>query len=174
MKIKSISLTQINILVKLTVFTVFLAVVAFAPLLKQQFITGPIVNAVLFISTVYLGTLAGVLISFLPSLFAVSIGLLPVPLLPMIPYIIMSNIILVLFFGAFRKKSFWLAAISASFLKFLFLFLSGSFIINFFIKETLSAKIAVMMSWPQLITALVGSLIAFLVLKISKENSFND
>ncbi len=87
MKIKSISidLVQKKALVKVGAFAIFLAIAIFAPLLKQQFITGPIVNAVLFISTAYLGITAGILVGFLPSLFAGSVGLLPIPLLPMIP-----------------------------------------------------------------------------------------
>ena len=174
MKIKSISLIQTKLLVNSAVFAVFLAVAAFAPLLKQQFVTGPIVNAVMLISTAYLGTTAGVLIAFLPSFFAAFIGLLPTPLLPMIPYIIAANIIFVLSFGFLKERNFWLAAISASFLMFLFLFLSSSYIINFFIEGTLPAKIAVMMSWPQLITALAGSLIAFFVLKASKKTQNYD
>jgi len=166
-KIKSIAidLAQKKALVKVSAFAVFLAIAILAPLLKQQLITGSIVNAVLFISTAYLGITAGILISFIPSLFAGSVGLLPLPLLPMIPYIIMGNIILVLCFGFLRKKSFLLSAILASLLKFLFLFGASSFIINFFIQKALPAKIVVMMAWPQLITALSGSLIAFVVLK---------
>ena len=170
-KIKSITidLTQKKALVKISAFAVFLIIVILAPLLKQQLITGSIVNAVLFISTAYLGITAGILISFIPSLFAGFVGLLPIPILPMIPYIIMANIILVLCFGVFRKKSFWLSAILASLLKFLFLFATSSFIINFFIQKTLPAKIVVMMAWPQLITALSGALIAFIILRIKHE-----
>lgn len=170
MKIKSIAvdLVQKKVLVKASAFAVFLAIAILAPLLKQQFITGPIVNAVLFISTAYLGITAGILVGFLPSLFAGSVGLLPMPLLPMIPFIIIGNTILVLCFGLLRKKSFWLSAILASFLKFLFLFLASSFIINFFIG-TLPAKIVAMLTWPQLITALSGSLIAFFVLRLTNK-----
>ena len=171
-KIKSITidLVQKKALVKISAFAIFLIIAILAPLLKQQLITGSIVNAVLFLSTVYLGITAGVLISFIPSLFAGFIGLLPLPILPMIPYIIMANIILVLSFNIFRKKSFWLSAILASLLKFLFLFGTSSFIINFFIQKTLPAKIIAMMTWPQLITALSGALIAFFVLQLTNKN----
>jgi len=166
---KLIALVQNKVFVGIVLFSIFLGIVVFAPLLNNQFITGPIVNAVLFLSTVYLGAGAGILISFLPSLFALSVGLLPVPLLPMIPYIILANAALVLSFDYLRDKSFGLAVVSASFLKFLLLFASSSYIINFFIKGSLPAKIAVMMSWPQLITALIGGLIAFFVIKAVKK-----
>jgi len=155
--------------VKIAVFAVFLAISILAPFLKQQFITGPIVNAVLFISTAVLGIGAGILIGLLPGMISAFTGLLPLPLLPMIPYIIMGNAVLVLIFGVLRKKSFWLGVISASFLKFIFLFFSSSFIINFFIKDSLPQKIAAMMAWPQLITALIGSIIAYFLLKLIKK-----
>ncbi|KPJ55113.1 hypothetical protein AMJ47_01145 [Parcubacteria bacterium DG_72] len=165
---KTIALTKTRAGVKLAVFAVFLAVSIAAPFIKQQFITGPIVNAVLYISTATLGIGAGVLIGFLPSMISAWAGLLPIPLLPMIPYIIMGNAILVLTFGVLRKKNFWLGVGLASVLKFMFLFLSSSFIINFFIKTALPKPIIAMMAWPQLITALAGGIIAFILLKIIK------
>ncbi len=163
-----ITLIKSKTLIKTAGFVLLLSIAVFAPLLKQQFITGPIVNAVLFVSTAYLGVLSGILIGFLPSLFAYFAGLLPVPLLPMIPYIIMSNAILVICFGILKKRNFFGAAVIASFLKFLFLFSSSSYIISFFIKKSLPAPIIAMMAWPQLITALLGSIIAFIILKSIK------
>lgn len=170
-KVKSIALNlvQKKALVKISAFAIFLIIAVFAPLLKQQLITGVIVNAVLFLSTAYLGISAGILISFLPSVFAGFVGMLPVVLLPMIPFIIMGNLILVLCFGFFRKKNFLLSAILASLLKFLFLFSASSFVINLFIRQNLPGKIIAMMTWPQLITSLSGSLIAFTILKIKHE-----
>ena len=166
MKTKSIALMETKVLAKAGLFAIFLAVSIFAPFLRNQFITGPIVNALLFLSTAFLGIPAGILLGFLPSVFARIIGLLPAPLLPMIPYIIISNIILVLSFGILRKKSFWPAVFVSSGLKFLFLFLASSLIINFFFKNGLSSKIASMMSWPQLATALFGGVIAFMVFSV--------
>ena len=168
-KTKAISVEKINIKIKLAFFALFLGICIFAPFLKQQFITGPIVNAVLFISTAVLGIGGGILIGFLPSMVSAFAGLLPSPLLPMIPYIIISNGILVLVFTSLRKKNFLTAVLSASFVKFLFLYLSSSFIISFFIRKSLPAQIISMMSWPQLITALIGGVIAYFVLKIIKK-----
>lgn len=168
-KEKAIGLINKRVLVKAGVFALFLAISMAAPFLKQQFIAGPIVNAVLFISTVVLGAGAGALIAFLPSMISVFTGLLPLPLLPMVPYIIMGNVILVLIFGSLRKKNFWLGVLSASVLKFIFLFLASSFIVNLFIKESLPPKIIAMMAWPQLITALAGGIIAWAFLEKFKK-----
>jgi len=167
---KAVSLTKIKVEAKLAVFALFLAISVAAPFIRQQFITGPVVNAVLFISTAILGVGAGILLSFLPSIISAFAGLLPLPLLPMIPYIIMGNAILVLTFGVLRKKNFWLGAVSAAFLKFIFLFLSSSFIVSWFIKNSFPQKIITMMTWPQLITALLGAVIAWLFLKARKYN----
>ena len=92
MKIKSLSLAKTKTLENLALFTLFLVIVILAPLVNQQFITGSIVNALLFISTIYLGRTAGILVGLLPSLFAGFIGLLPIALLPMMPYIIIRGL----------------------------------------------------------------------------------
>lgn len=173
METKAIVSVKTSIAIKLAIFAGFLGISIIAPFFKQQLVTGPIVNAVLFLSTAVLGIGAGVLIGFLPSMVSAFAGLLPMPLLPMIPYIIMSNAILVLIFGVLLKKNFWLGVVSASFIKFLFLFLSSSFVINFFIKGALPAKIVAMMTWPQLITALIGGVIAYSLLKLFRYEKKN-
>ena len=144
----------------LTKFVLLMSVAVFAPLIHNQAITGPIVNAVLFISVFITGIRGAVLIAFIPSVIALSTGLLSLVLAPMIPFIIIGNIILVLSFSFLKDKNYWLGIVSASFLKFVFLF-SVSYII--------SSKLVIIMSWPQLITALAGGAIAFLVLKSIKK-----
>jgi len=166
-RIKVISLVKTNIWVKSAIFIVFLVISLLAPFLKQQFITGPIVNAILFLSTAILGIGAGVLIGFLPSMVSAFTGLLPLPLLPMIPYIIMGNAVLVLIFGALKKKSFGLGVILAGFVKFLLLYSISSLFLS------LPKPIIAMMAWPQLITALMGGIIAYFLLKFLKYEKKN-
>jgi len=166
-KIKVISLVKTNIWLKSAVFVIFLAISMLSPFLKQQFITGPIVNAVLFLTTAFLGISAGVLIGFLPSLVSAFVGLLPLPLLPMIPYIIMGNAVLVLIFGVLKKKSFGLGVILAGFVKFLLLYSVSSLFLS------LPKPIIAMMAWPQLITALMGGIIAYFLLKFLKYEKKN-
>jgi hypothetical protein len=141
----------------LTQFIIFVLIATFAPLLKQQMITGPIVNATLFLSTIYLGSQAGIMVGLIPSVISLSIGLLPLPLAPMVPFIMVSNAILILTFAYLKNKNFWLAVITSSILKFAFLY-SISFHI--------APKLAFMMGVPQLITAIIGGIFAFLFLKI--------
>jgi hypothetical protein len=152
---------------KVALFASFIGIASLAPILKQQLITGSIVNAVLLLSLVLLGREAAILVGFLPSVISLSLGFLPVVFAPFLPFIIGGNIILVLVFGFLRKKNYWLAMVSAGFLKFVFLAVSSSIIVNLFIKSPIMAKqLAFMMSWPQLLTAICGGVLAYSLLKI--------
>jgi len=153
---------------KLAVFATLLGIGVIAPFLKQQVFTGPLVNASFFVGVALLGTEATLLLGLLPSLFALSIGLLPSVLAPMIPFIMTGNAILILAFGYLRSKNYWLGAIVGSFLKFVFLFASSQIVINLIIKKSVATKAVMMMSWPQLLTALGGAIIAYLFLKGTK------
>lgn len=154
---------------KSIVFAIFLASATAVPaLINQQFITGPIVNAILFSSTIILGTESAIMIGLIPSLIAFSFGLLSPALATMVPFIMMSNVLLVMIFGTFRKKNYWLSMISASAIKFLFLLATSSIVINLLLKKEVATKVAQMMSWPQLITAFIGGIIAFLIIKAKK------
>jgi len=146
-------------------FILLLGVVTMAPLFRQQIITGPIVNATLFISAFLLGTPSAILIGLIPSVIALSVGLLPVVLAPMIPFIMLGNTILIVTFGYLKERNYWLGVISASVLKFIFLFSTTSIVIDLLLKKEIASKVAIMLGWPQLITALVGGLIAYLFLR---------
>jgi len=161
---KTLILKKVNLLS----FSILLSLAVFAPLLKFQLVSGSLVNAVLFISTVLLGVQGALFICLIPSLFALAIGLLPIALAPMVPFIVTSNAILVLIFSFLRKKNFWLGVVSASIVKFILLFASSSLLVNFISNKQTVIAAAKMMSLPQLFTALAGGLIAYLVLRLFK------
>jgi hypothetical protein len=139
-----------------------------APTFHNQIITGTIVNATLFAAVMLLGTRAGILVGLVPSLIALSVGTLPPVLAPMIPFIMAGNIILVLTFSFLKNKNYWLAIILASLFKFLFIFGASSIVVNLFIKKALVGSVAIMMGWPQLLTALLGGLLTSLILGFYK------
>lgn len=149
----------------LTQFVLLVGMATIAPLFKQQAITGPVVNATLFVSTALLGVQAGVLMGLIPSLIALSVGLLPPVLAPTVPFIMAGNTILVMVFGLLKEKNYWMGIITASLLKFIFLFSTSSIVINLLLKKEAASKAAAMLSWPQLFTALLGGLLAYLFLK---------
>ncbi|MDD5738442.1 MAG: ECF transporter S component [Candidatus Pacebacteria bacterium] len=177
MQIKTITLNKTKTL-SLVYFTGLLAVSIIAPLFHFQPITGPIVNACLFVATAMLGVQAGIMLGLLPSLVALSVGTLPAPLAPMVPFIMASNAIMVVVFAEGVKllttykefnslyiPSFAINVVLASVLKFLFLFSTSYIVIHLIAQKPIAQKAAQMMSWPQLTTALLGGLIAFIVLK---------
>ena len=139
--------------------------------LHIQWITGPIVNAVLILTLLKFGFRNAVAIAVVPSLMALSGGLLPAILAPVVPFIMIGNMILILCvdwcYNNFKDKTkgYWSGVILGASLKFLFLFLSVNIISGLLIKQELAIKVAQMMSWPQLYTAVIGGVIAWGVWK---------
>ena len=152
-------------------FVLFVAIVTIAPLLNQQIITGSIVNATLFISVATLGVSATMMVAMLPSAIALSTGLLPPVLAPMVPFIIIGNTLLILIFSWLYKKNDLLAIIFAGIIKFVFLFTTSSVVINLLLKKAVASQVALMMSWPQLLTALIGGGIAVVYLRSMNKKS---
>lgn len=165
----SLAINKINTRAILFLFFM-VTLVALAPLLNQQIITGTIVNAILFITTITLGIRSGFVVAVIPSMIAFSVGLLP--LFFMIPFIVISNVLLVFFFNLFRSKNYWLAATISILLKSAFLLIVTLIIGKFIVQQEMLSKVILMMSWPQIITALSGAVLAFFILKI-KDNSIN-
>ena len=140
----------------------------------NQFITGPIINATLFLAAAILGSGPAILIGLVPSVVALSSGLLPAPLAPMVPFIMISNAILILVFAWVKKINFGAGAVVAAFAKYAFLYATVTFVTKLISNHSIAAKAAAtMMAWPQLMTALVGAIIAFGILKVIKKYENN-
>lgn len=150
-------------------FVGLLSIATVAPLFHQQWLTGPIVNAMFLIAVVLLGSQNAILLALLPSTIALGVGLLPAVLAPMIPFIIISNVILILGFYYLREKNFWLGVAVGSVLKFAFLWSTSFVVVNLLLKKELAVSVSAMMSWPQLATALIGGLLAYIFLKQIKK-----
>ncbi|NCN26082.1 iron hydrogenase [bacterium] len=136
--------------------------------MKQQFIVGPIVNATLFISAATIGTAGAIMVGLVPSVISLSVGLLPPVLAPVIPFIMISNALLVSVFAIFRKRNFFLGIVAASVVKYLFLYATSSMVISLLLKKEVASSVAQMMSWPQLVTALAGGVLAWVFLRGAK------
>jgi hypothetical protein len=158
-------------LLKVSQFLLILSLIVVAPLIGNQFITGITVNALLLGSVILFGFSGALSLCFIPSSISLFTGLLPWVMAPMVPFIIVGNILLVLVFELFRKKNFFLGLIPGALLKFSFLFFVSNYLINFFIQQSVASKIAVMMSWPQLITALAGGFIVYFSQDFLKKNN---
>jgi len=166
--------SKVEVLVdkKVVASTQLLGVVVLAilfPLFPLREITGPLVNALLFIAVVILGVRNALLVCFLPSIMSVSVGILPLVALPLVPVIILGNILLVLLFNYFYKKNFWLGVVSASLVKFIFIYSLATLLVSEFISNVQLAKIVGQtMGYLQLISALLGGIIAWVFLKFIK------
>ena len=155
-------------IITLSIFLILVSLASIVPLFHQQVITGPIVNATLFISTLLLGAEAGIVVGLIPSVVALSAGLLPPVLAPMLPFIMIGNTILILTFDALKNRNYWLGVIVSSILKFFFLYGTSSVVVNLLLKKDIAYQVAIMMSWPQLLTAIAGGILAFLFIRTYK------
>jgi riboflavin transporter len=157
-------------------FLALAGVAAFLPfVIHLQLLTGPIINAILILVLFLVDLKSAYVVCLIPSIMALAGGLLPAVLAPVIPFIMLSNIIFVTAINYFYKKfeddkrAYWLGAFAGSFLKYTFLLASTLFINNFLIKQNLAAKVLQMMNWMQFATALAGGIIAWVALKWLKK-----
>ncbi len=172
-KSKALSQVQVEALFKFLLISGLAILIPFY--IHNQWLTGPIVNALLILALFIVGIRAAVFIALIPSVIALSVGLLPALLAPMIPFIMIGNILFVLTidfiynkFGS-NNSSYWISVLIASSLKFIFLFLSVNIISKLLLKSELAIKVAQVLSWPQFYTALLGGVIAFVILKWLKK-----
>lgn len=137
-----------------------------------QFVTGSCVNAVLAAATLTAGLWSGVAVAVLSPFCAFLLGIGP-QLIQLVPIIALGNVVLVLLAAWLLggKALFWwgkalsIAASAAG--KFLVLYLA---VVQVFIplmgdalKEKQVQTFMAMFSWPQLVTALIGTTLAVLI-----------
>lgn len=140
-------------------------------LIHVQWLTGPIVNAILIVTLFLVGIRSALVLCLIPSLMALSGGLLPAILAPVVPFVMISNVILVLSietaYSYFKNVNYGytIGVLVGAGLKFLFLFSSVSLISKLVLKQELAVKIAQIMSWPQFATAVIGGMLAWILLK---------
>ncbi len=153
-------------LFKIAVFALFFAIIAVVPMyLHTQWFTGPLVNAILIMTCLLVGPMEAIILGLIPSSVALSSGLLPLPLAPMVPFIMMANAAFIAIFAYMASTNYWIALVLAALVKFAFLSLSVSMVMANMLPDSLVQNLAIMMSWPQLVTALIGGVVAFGILK---------
>jgi len=151
-----IATTLILVMLAIATPTIF----AHAP--HNQLITGTIVNGLLIWGAWRLGLANALFVAAVPSTIALIQGLLPAPFALMIPYIIAANSLLVIVFSALRKTPL-IGIATASLAKFGFLFIVSSFY-----ATKIGPSILLMFQWPQLVTALLGGIGAYLTYRMVK------
>jgi len=128
-----------------------------------QFFTGTGINATLIIATSLCGPWWAASIGAITPFFAVILGVLPPAIVPIVPFIITSNILYVLTFYYIKDKNQYAAIGISAFVKFMLLYVVVHYII---VKVPAPIKLA--MSTPQLVTAISGGILALIIIKIVK------
>ncbi len=137
-----------------------LAVLIVVPAVSHnQYVTGPIVNATLLLTALTVGLSEAILLGLVPSLIALLFGLLPLPLAPVIPFIMVSNSVYTYMYTRLQHRTV-LAISVASVAKFAFLSLITTVYFSHILPAKVVPSVQAMMSYPQLLTALIGGLIA--------------
>ena len=141
-----------------------------------QFVTGSCVNLILGISTLVGGLWCGLTVALLSPFFAFLLGIGPA-LIQIVPAIAVGNIVLVLVLFSLCRKATKLSALSyggavaASVCKFAVLY--GLVVLLLLpllgLPEKQVAMMSAMFSWPQLVTALIGSFLAVTVAPVIRK-----
>jgi hypothetical protein len=133
----------------------------------NNFIVGPVVNAVLIIATAIAGFWSGAAIAViapLVSAFTNKAAIAPL-ILAFSPFIILGNVIIVAAFHFLKKKSKIAAIAAGALLKFGFLYAAISiFTAVMKMQPKVAATLTNLFSWPQLLTAAIGGVVALAVL----------
>lgn len=142
--------------------------------LGNTLITGSIVNMILIVSVMTCGVSTGITVAVISPICAKFFGI--GPFWSLIPFIIVGNMVLVIlwnFIGNSNSKkinlSYIIALIVAAISKFLVLYLGiVKIAIPVFLKlpEKQAAVVSNMFSIPQLITALIGGVLAIIILPV--------
>lgn len=161
---------------RVATFGLFLILALLIPALGwPQPVTGPLVNALLLIAVETLGLWPAIALGCLTPLGGLLHGVLPLPLAVMVPFIMLGNATLVTAYNALHLRNRWLALGVAAAAKFGLLYAAVTFfavrplelaLSGGVAKVAMPAAIVYTMSWPQLVTAIAGGLIAFAVLRV--------
>ncbi len=119
-------------------YYLFIAMIVLAPtiyfFIPSSLVIGAVVNSLLLLSTYYYGIKKSFVLAFFPSLIALTVGMLSVSFLYFVPFIMISNCLLMMVFHHYRnhlQKALGYAALA----KIIFLFGSFSFIMKMMANE---------------------------------------
>jgi hypothetical protein len=137
--------------------------------LISQLVTGSLVNLVLIVGAGSVGFSGTAVAAVLSPVLAYSMGQMIFP--QMIPVIAVGNLIIVAvtwaFFHMHKKLPFEIAGIiigAAAKCAFLWIATAALMVPIFYSGSKVASKLSLMFSWPQGLTALIGGILALLVL----------
>lgn len=134
---------------------------------QNNFIVGPIVNAVLIISTEIVGVFSGLMISIIAPIISALTNKTPMAavVLAFSPFIISGNAVLVICYSLLKKWNRIAAIAIGAVAKFAFLYAAVTIFSNL-VKDSLKIPPVFigLFSWPQLVTAIIGGVIALVII----------
>ncbi len=162
--------TRTAILLALTV--VFQSIRIWLPFLPaniSQYVIGSLVNLCLILAAITVGISSGLVIAIAAPVIAFLQGF--TPFLIMVVPIALGNLVLVIMVAILYKRNALLAFAAGAVVKFLTLYLGVvKIVVPFFMPANassgLAAVLSIQFSWPQLITASIGGILAALVLPV--------
>ncbi len=170
-----LKITQTGLLVALLIALQWLT--AGTQAFAGQYITGSLVNGVLAVAAMACGLWSGLVVAFLSPFCAFLLGIGP-KLLQVVPCIALGNAVFVLgmrFLTGKNRPFFWrlLGLLIAAAAKFAVLYGAVVLLLIPLMADSLPPKqvqtFTVMFSWPQLITALLGGILALLIVPILRK-----
>lgn len=140
-----------------------------------QFVTGSCVNLVLAVAALFVGLWSGVAVAVVSPFFAFLLGVGP-KLIAIVPFIALGNLVYVLLLALLGKRfeklpQSLVTVAAAAACKFLTLYLVVVRLVlpTLGLPEKQVQVMSVMFSWPQLVTALIGGVLALLIVPALKK-----
>lgn len=147
----------------------FAAALAVTNMGLPQYVTGPLINALLLLTLEWCGLSQAILVGMITPLGAAVRGILPLPLWVMIPFIAVGNAVFVGVFHVLRGHGRAGALVAAAVVKFALLYAAVTALMVWPVHVAVGGNVAAvaipravanMMRWPQLATALAGGVLA--------------
>lgn len=133
-----------------------------------QLVTGSGINCVLIIAAEICGWPWSAAIGAITPFMALVLGVQPPAIIPAIPFIMAGNIIFGIVYSVFKNRNKIIAVGFAAVIKFGLLYAAVHYFIS--VKPPIQAAL----SFPQLLTALIGGAIALIIIEVlnrtNKEN----
>lgn len=125
-----------------------------------QILTGTIINAILLLAVMLVDTWAGLAIGVVTPWVALLMGITSLPF--MVPFIMAANATIVVLFGLIKRFSRLFAGVIGAVGKYGFFLLTTNVLVGL-IGKTLPAKAVATFGITQLGTALMGTMLAFII-----------
>jgi len=139
----------------------------------SQSVTGTLVNFILFATAMTVSADSAIIAGSFSATSALMKGALFGPftaaIAPMIPFIIMGNALMVITYSLLKRVHPLVGIAAGSLLKFSFLYVMAHTIVTR--QVALPQPILIAMSYPQLLTALTGGVVAYLFFRRAADSN---